>query len=452
MLVSTDSPDPWLERIKAEIRDEAAAARQRTPLPRVDPPPRAQAASSSDGIERERLDYVISELTGLDHGAFVDNAYRALLKRNPDEGGAGFQLGLLMNGADKTEILGNLRWSAEGRHIGVRVRGLRLRYVLAKLSRLPLVGYPVAWLLALLKLPAMLRDQRLLQATLCERASLLAMAQATLQRQLEQLEATQRGLAAQAPHRDEQARQLAARVDAMERAGAELRTDLQAAARERADVSAAIEPLRHYVHTTHHWLTSLREGMVELEAAATREQQRADELVAALVAHEAAQESPALSHRDWAATLAQQLPAGALVMDLGSGEGTWPAALIGQGLTVAAVDANAVLVARAQARGIHVALGDPAAVLARCADASVIALSLSATLLSDAVTAARLFDEARRAMVDGAPLLLRVETGAAPAALVNDAPTAAAWLQAAGFGEPRTLAAHARVAVLVHKR
>src|SRR5690348_1983175 len=64
-IVSSNRNDDYLERVKAEIRAEADAARARAPLPRDDvAAPAVPARPRQDGIERNRLDYAISELTG----------------------------------------------------------------------------------------------------------------------------------------------------------------------------------------------------------------------------------------------------------------------------------------------------------------------------------------------------------------------------------------------------
>jgi len=159
--VSPDPTDEYLERVKAEIRAEADAARLRAPLPRKSlPEPASGEVARNDGIDRGRLDYAIGDLTGLQYAAFVDNAFRALLKRSADEPGKDRQLRLLAVGASKAEVLGNLRYSSEGRRVGVRVRGLLPRYALAKLVRAPVIGYVLEWLLALAAVPLLLRHQR----------------------------------------------------------------------------------------------------------------------------------------------------------------------------------------------------------------------------------------------------------------------------------------------------
>ena len=159
---ASDANDSYLAGVKAEIRADADAARLRAPLPRKEaPPPRRAEMMSHDGsIDRARLDYSIAELTGADYTAFVDDAFRALLKRPPDEPGLDAQIRLIAAGAPKAEVLGNLRYSPEGRAIGTRVHGLLPRYVLAKLTRVPVVGFGVSWLIAFAGLPLMLRHQR----------------------------------------------------------------------------------------------------------------------------------------------------------------------------------------------------------------------------------------------------------------------------------------------------
>src|SRR5690606_23636359 len=78
--------DAQLECVKAEIRAEADLARARAPQPRRDPPPRRKTPSQADPVaaDRERIEYGIAELVGPQYVAFVEQAYRAILKREAD--------------------------------------------------------------------------------------------------------------------------------------------------------------------------------------------------------------------------------------------------------------------------------------------------------------------------------------------------------------------------------
>jgi hypothetical protein len=67
----------------------------------------------------------INELLALDDLAFIDCAYKTLLKRAPDAVGFHHYLQLLRSGASKTRILSRLFFSAERRTAGPSLRGLR---------------------------------------------------------------------------------------------------------------------------------------------------------------------------------------------------------------------------------------------------------------------------------------------------------------------------------------
>lgn len=449
--------DDYLERVKSEIRAEADAARSRAPLPRVEPPPRpAPQASSNDGIERQRLDYSIGELTGLDYRAFIDHAFRALLKRNPDDGGAEQQIRLLASGATKAEVLGNLRWSPEGRRIGTRVRGLPLRYALAKLGRVPVVGFFVDWALAFAGLPVLLRHQRAMDTVNAARFNDMLDAQRGNQSRFERAEAAHAGLGAEHDRRSDELRgeirRLQLRVDDLEYRAESLEVRSATTATDADTLKHEVGQLRHYVHAANHWLSSLQNSLAELEDAAAQERSAGDALVAAVADDADVVALRTQRHREWSAVLASHVAAGARILDLGSGDGSWLEALAACGLTANGIEANSALVARAQRRHAAVALGDPAEALARCADASLDALTLSESLLDDAGASARLLGEAQRALKPGGVLLLRVE--AEPhcfAQAAVDPRACAALLAAAGFRTPEVLPAAAGAAVLARR-
>lgn len=448
--------DEYLERVKAEIRQEAEAARVRAPLPRLDPPPREQhRAAVDDGIDRARLDYTIAELTGADYSAFIDQAFRAVLKRAPDDAGSEMQVRLLAAGVAKAEVLGNLRWSPEGRRLGVHVRGLWPRYVLAKLTRVPVVGYFVEWGLALAGLPMLLRHQRAADTSIAARFNAAADAQRQSEQRIGELAAAHASLSAEHDRRSqelrEEIRRLQLRVDELERQAAQL--DTRAHGLETRTDAAAHEMvgLRHYVHTAHHWIASLQRGVEEIDAADAAERYRADRLLAGIDidAGEAAARSE--RHAGWSAALAERLPAGARVLDLGSADGAWIDALAARGFDASGVERNAVLTARAQQRGVRVALGDAQAVLERCADASLDGVTMAVGMLApDARVAALMLDEVRRVLKPQASLLVRIESDVRVdiGAPVPDAQHCMRVLAAAGYSAPTLLTVAGASAVL----
>lgn len=97
---------------------------------------------------------------------FLQAAYAALLKREPDPQGYEHYLQqLLTGGITRAEVLGRLRYSAEGRRHKVRIRGLLRPFVLDSACSLPLAGQIFSFMQVLLKLPRLQRQLRSLQET-----------------------------------------------------------------------------------------------------------------------------------------------------------------------------------------------------------------------------------------------------------------------------------------------
>ena len=96
------------------------------------------------------------------HGeVFVRNAYRAILKREPDADGMATHLESLANGRfNKIDVLAGLRRSEEGRQAGVKITGLTWPATIRRFERIPIVGYLLELVIAMLRLPVLLRSQR----------------------------------------------------------------------------------------------------------------------------------------------------------------------------------------------------------------------------------------------------------------------------------------------------
>jgi O-antigen chain-terminating methyltransferase len=96
------------------------------------------------------------------HGSdFVRNAYRAILRREPDAGGLTHHLENLASGrVNKIDVLASLRFSAEGEIESVQIDGLRWPVAIRRLGRVPLIGYVVQLLVAFIRLPRLLQHQR----------------------------------------------------------------------------------------------------------------------------------------------------------------------------------------------------------------------------------------------------------------------------------------------------
>src|SRR5215467_1611713 len=109
--------------------------------------------------------YTLSELLVFFDADFIDVAYRAVLRRAPDEDGFNHYLRLLRAGVNtKIEILGILRSSDEGRAAAVQIDGLDRPYALQKWRRKRFIGPIVCWIHALLRLGTVAERQAQLEA------------------------------------------------------------------------------------------------------------------------------------------------------------------------------------------------------------------------------------------------------------------------------------------------
>jgi len=270
--VNSDRNDEQLEQVRGEIRAAAAALRDR---PRLAPSAPATPAGA-DGVEPARRSYRIAELTDPPYHAFVEQAFRALLKRAPTPVEASAQLDLLGRGASKAEVLGNLRWSAEGRRIGVGVAGLLPRYVVAKLGRVPLLGYLVEWASAFAALPLLARQLRADHAAMSAGDSALGAGQAELAARADLLNQRiddLRGLTHELGlARDELIRTLNVIDEGLRARASAAEVALDDLARRQHDLEGArrdeLEFVRRRVYVMDRWFEALRGALDEVEAAA----------------------------------------------------------------------------------------------------------------------------------------------------------------------------------------
>lgn len=116
-----------------------------------DAPPVWQSASP--GFER-KSEYVLADLLRFDDADFIEVAYQALLLRNVDPAeNEGYLTALRTGAIGKVEILGLIRFSAEGRKCGVHVDGLLLPYKLHRWRRRRVIGPALAFVMAVARLP-----------------------------------------------------------------------------------------------------------------------------------------------------------------------------------------------------------------------------------------------------------------------------------------------------------
>lgn len=107
-----------------------------------------------------RAQYSLGELLKYSDEDFLHAAYRAVLRRSPDEVGLSHYLSRLRDGhTSKVEVLGDLRWSTEGQTRGVHIDGLLIPYTLWKWKRKRFIGHFIRWFHAFLMLGRLLDRQ-----------------------------------------------------------------------------------------------------------------------------------------------------------------------------------------------------------------------------------------------------------------------------------------------------
>jgi SAM-dependent methyltransferase len=109
--------------------------------------------------------YHVNELLKYHDRNFIQNAYRAILKRGPDTTGfEAFASRLRSGQVNKVDILARLRYSKEGRSKGVKIEGLFMPAAIRQAYRIPILGYVLQWFVALLRLPSSQRSQQQFEA------------------------------------------------------------------------------------------------------------------------------------------------------------------------------------------------------------------------------------------------------------------------------------------------
>jgi len=161
-----NQPRLEIDHLAAVIRESMAAHQGENEPLRV-----AQPVSVENGFPQIKLQpdfqphsdhrYHVHDLLGFHDRAFVQAAYRAVLKRSPDETEVSRELkGLRSGNVNKIDLLANLRFTPEGRAKGVQLDGLLFPALIRRLGQLPLLGYVVRLGVAFVRLPNLIRDQR----------------------------------------------------------------------------------------------------------------------------------------------------------------------------------------------------------------------------------------------------------------------------------------------------
>ena len=176
-LIAANNPEIDVELLMQRIREEIAqrpadsatpggSARLAQPAPPLlNDTLRAPTETTTVAVLPQKSAYALSDFLDYHDEAFIMNAYRGVLRRDPDASGINNFLRQLRNGDyTKIEILGRLRFSSEGRRAGVRIHGLLLPFAVQTAYRLPVLGYGIAWLNFILRLPVLIKNWQRFEA------------------------------------------------------------------------------------------------------------------------------------------------------------------------------------------------------------------------------------------------------------------------------------------------
>lgn len=118
------------------------------------------APGQSNGHLEHKNHYHVNDLLRFHGEDFVRQAYRALLRREPDDPGMAHHLEQLASGRfNKLDVLASLHSSPEGRSSEVTLSGLTLPVIVRRLGRIPLLGYFVRVAVGIGRLPRLVQYQ-----------------------------------------------------------------------------------------------------------------------------------------------------------------------------------------------------------------------------------------------------------------------------------------------------
>jgi SAM-dependent methyltransferase len=161
-------PQLDVDDLATVIRESMAAQQQESPVVSA---PATQPVANRDKPPELKLQpdfqphsddrYHINDLLRYHDRVFLQAAYRAVLKRSPDQAESLRDLKRLRSGSiNKVDLLADLRFSPEGRTKGTQLDGLLVPALIRRVGQLPLIGYPIRLGIALLRLPKLVHDQR----------------------------------------------------------------------------------------------------------------------------------------------------------------------------------------------------------------------------------------------------------------------------------------------------
>jgi SAM-dependent methyltransferase len=381
------SLDEVMDRVRAEIkRKKDGAETESVPMG----PEAATAWRPAAPRLPSKRQYALSELLRYSDANFVDIAYRTVLRRSPDEGGYEHFVAMLRSGAlSKVEILGKLRWSAEGRSREVHIDGLLAPYLLHTWRRKPLIGPVLSWLRGFAMLGTAANRQLALEAAQAHETHHVGLALNAVVSDFEQRLA-----------------KLSVRLSAIETSAAKDRASAQGLKENLQRTASALQETKQR-------LSRIAPVVEDIEDR-RRSQQAASKRLAPLYAafEDAFRGDRALVRARCEPYLefVRAVGAGsqdAPVLDIGCGRGEWLELLRDQGLVGRGIDLNSVFIDACRQQGLDVVEGDAIDCMRSMPSESIGAITsmhlVEHLAFEDVI---RLLDEARRVLRPGGLILL----------------------------------------------
>jgi len=154
--------DELMEKIKAEVRKrrvQNGEGDQSSGEPCHVGGFTPDVTRGSTPMEYKEGGYHINDFLKYHDEDFVVNAYQAVLSRSPDPSAFKYFLSNLRSGKmTKAEVLGRLRYSAEGRVRHVRIEGLFWNFLIQSSFGIPVLGYFMRLMIGIANLPKIMRN------------------------------------------------------------------------------------------------------------------------------------------------------------------------------------------------------------------------------------------------------------------------------------------------------
>jgi len=369
-MISPEQPRIEIDELAAVIRESIAAQKHHDGPPLRNGSPAVESAAPSpvpelklqpDFQPRSTNRYHISDLLRYHDRAFIDNSYRAILKRPPDATEFARDLKRLRSGEfNKIDLLSALRYSNEGKAKGVELDGLSMPALVRRLGRLPIVGYFVRLAIALVRLPNQVRDQREFAGyVLSQNQQIADFINVSSKTQLALLRQLRETLEQQLAEHTAETQKIEPRMEkriASERAL--IQNELEKIRVQAELLRAEIETQTERLHSRIHGAGVKELGSSELDSLYTALEDRFRGT------HEEIKERFRI-YLPYVETVRDSL-----VIDLGSGRGEWLELLREAGISARGVEKNLVSIEQCRARGLEIVEDDMLAHLHTLADAS----------------------------------------------------------------------------------